>query len=190
MIRRLLDREVARGTAGGRGKVSRAELLEVAAQITDLAERAENQSPTPGVEDATKNVGPQPGLDASRTMRPVAPVGELEADAVAVGPPAPVAELEPAPEALVLGLWPVGKARVLLADLDRVLHLTDTELAEHLAERGIPRPMFDSYLKRELGKWLGTAKVPPADPREAVAALAAELRDALASGEAEAVPVP
>lgn len=83
------------------------------------------------------------------------------------------------PDPVVLGLWPVGRARGILADLDRTLTLTEAELAEHLKQRGIPRPMFDNYLKRQLAKWLELAKVRPADPREAMAALAAELRDAL-----------
>ena len=67
--------------------------------------------------------------------------------------------------------------------------MTEAELAEHLKQRGMPRPMFDNYLKRELAKWLELAKLRPADPREAMATLAAELRGTLGERpEAEAVP--
>ena len=190
MIRRLLDREVARGTAGGRGKVSRAELLELAAQITDLAERAENQSPTPVGEDAAENVSPPPALDSSRTMRPVAPVVEVEA---VPQPPAPEPVAVAARPLSVVERWVAeGKGENRLVILEKRCELTEAELDLDLASRGIPRAKFDAFLARILAEWLEEQGEPmrSADTTVAISTLAAKLREALASGGVEAVPAP
>ncbi len=171
---------------------------DLAGSVADLMDRVEDlaaaSAAVPVGGEPVEREGPPPPAHEPEALAPVAmDAGSSPAPPPPADPPQAVPNLgwpwrEPQPGDLVLGLWPVAKARVLLVDLDRVLHLTDAELVEHLAERGIPRPMFDNYLKRELGKWLEPAKVPPADPREAVAALAAELKAALASVEPEAVP--
>lgn len=120
VIRRLLDRELARVAEPGKGKVSRAELLEVAARITELAERVDtplpepvaveaSPRPTPVGEDAAENEGPQPPAPEPEA---VAPVVEVEAAPVAGEPPAPGAELEPPPDlfASLPSPAPVGEA--------------------------------------------------------------------------------
>lgn len=154
------------------------QVAELAAVVARLTEGRESQGPPPV------------GGEAVEWGTPPAPTPEPES--LAPGPVAVEAGSTPSvwapPDPVVLGLWPGGRARGILADLDRVLNLTEAELAEHLMQRGIPRPVFDNYLKRELAKWLELAKVRPGDPREAMAALTAELRDALEP--VAAVPAP
>ena len=84
VIRRLLDRELARVAEPGKGKVSRAELLEVAAQITELAERVDTPLPEP--EPVAVEASPKP-----------APVGEAAGENEGPPPPAPEPEVGTAP---------------------------------------------------------------------------------------------
>lgn len=210
VIRRLLDREVARGTAGGRGNVSRAELLEVAAQITDLADRV---AVAPVVEDAAETEDRQSPAPAPEA---VAPVVGVAAAPMAVEPPAPVAELEPAPDLLsslpslapvaevvesvepevgphlsvvevwLMDGWPVRTARGHLKSLD-YSQLPPVELDRVLVQLGKSRSEFTVRLDRLVAEWLEASGQPAPDDEdhatEARLAYAAELRAALMDPE-------
>lgn len=155
------------------------QVAELAAVVAQLTDGRESQSPPPVGGEAVEREAPPPPAPEPEPLDPGPGVVEAGSTPSVWAPSGPV----------VLGLWPVGRARGILADLDRTLTMTEAELAEHLKQRGIPRPVFDNYLKRELAKWLELAKLRPAEPREAMATLAAELRGTLGERpEAEAVP--
>ncbi len=134
-------------------------------------------------------------------LEALAPVVEVEAAPVAVEPPllrpAPPVPMEasvvpevPKPLSVVQRWVAEGHGRDRLFTLDQARELTDEELDLDLARRGRSREQFDAAVGGMVAEWLeGEGEPPhPADPTEAIEAMVAALKAALASGEAEAVP--
>ncbi|MHB1527002.1 MAG: hypothetical protein ACYCZN_12130 [Candidatus Dormibacteria bacterium] len=217
VIRRLLDREVARGAAPGNGKVSRAELLGVAAQITELAERVESRSSAPVVGARVDTPEPPPpdpqpvAVESSPRPEPES-VGEEPAGRIGPQPAMPEPEAsapmavesppEPAVEAVTsapppsemeswLETWlKVPAASALLTALDVKLNRTDADLTSLVRRQGKSRVDFDQYLYRLMTRWSRKRAAPvPADQAEATAAFAADLRAALAKRAEAVAPV-
>lgn len=172
VIRRLLDREVA-GADSGKEPASAAEVWALTAAVTRLVERLEALAPVVEVEAAPVAVEPP-------LLRPAPPV-PMEASVVPE---------VPKPLSVVQRWVAEGHGRDRLFTLDQARELTDEELDLDLARRGRSREQFDAAVGGMVAEWLeGEGEPPhPADPTEAIEAMVAALKAALASGEAEAVP--